>query len=824
VFASGGDSFGVAFHRAADAVSWAATLQSAISGQHWPGDTQIRLRIGLHTGEAAERDRGYFGPAVNVAARLAAAGHGGQTLVSDATAAVLDGDGLCDLGRYRIDGVVTEHRIYQVGENGYPPLRTEDAGRGNLPWRLGRLIGRDDDLKIIGDALVTCPVVTLVGPGGIGKTRLALAAARRIVADDGAWLIDLAEIGSPGDVPRAVAGPLGIKEGQGRPLEESIVVALRPRQLLLVLDNCEHVIDGVAGLAQAIAEGCPDVQVLATSREGLGLDHGLERLIAVAPLEPTGPGAELFSERASAVSATFDPDASRPDVAEICRRLDGVPLAIELAAARTASLTPADLLRRLNDQLRLLVGGRRASAERHRTLRATIGWSYDLLSSPEQLLFGRLSIFVGPFGLAAAETVAADGALSAADVGDLLGDLVARSMLVAESGPFGQRFRLLETIRQFAAERLAQAGGTGVVALRHARWCADRAAHIQQLLAGPAEVEGAARLDELWPNLRAAFEWACASNDRRLAYALVRPIVVEILRRSRGELGDWVERILAMTTPSDTELVVFGLTWAAQRDKLSQDPDAWERLAARYGEPDNPLIRHARASVYQDWAALGAAAPAAMAELRQRGENDLAEQFELDAAAPLVFAGQFEQGDALIATLAGRYRGHGPPTLLHLSLMLLGYSATLQGRHDRAEQLFSEAVAVEVPERTQSPNRSLEARAFFRRGDRVRAFRILGSFIDELLDTGNIQAICVTCVEFVNMMAALDRLVDAARMLHHLDKTAPYWATLVADARAKVATLHSPSQAGEPDLDDHQALEYMRRVLRQLASGQDPAS
>ena len=330
------------------------------------------------------------------------------------------------------------------------------------------------------------------------------------------------------------------------------------------------------------------------------------------------------------------------------------------------------------------------------------------------------------------------------------------------------------------------------------------------------------RLDELWPNLRTAFEWACASNDRRLAYALVRPIVVEVLRRSRGELGDWVERILAMTTPGDTELVVFGLTWAAQRYKLNQDADSWERLAARYGEPDNPLIRHARASVYQDWAPLGAAAPAAIAELRQQGENDLAEQFELDAAAPLVFGGQFEQGDALIAALADRYRGHGPPTLLHLSLMLLGYSATLQGEHDRAEQLFSEAVAVEVPEGTQSPNRSLEARAYFRGGDRARAFRILGSFIDELLDTGNIQAICITCVEFVNMMAAQDRLVDAARMLHHLDKTAPYWATLVADARSKIdsSLTLAADQPGDLSFDDRQALEYMRRVLRQLANGQ----
>jgi predicted ATPase/DNA-binding SARP family transcriptional activator len=700
--------------------------------------------------------------------------------------------------------------------------RAGDDARGNLPRRQGRLIGRDEDLKALGDALATWPVVTLVGPGGIGKTRLALAAARQVVADDGAWLIDLAEIASPAGVPRAVAGPLGIKESPGRPLGQAIVTALRSRQLLLVLDNCEHVIDAVAGLAQAIAEGCPDVQVLATSREGLGLDPGLERLMVVAPLEPSGPGAELFSERAEAVSASFDPQASRQDVEEICRRLDGVPLAIELAAARTASLAPADLLRRLGDHLRLLVGGRRTGAERHRTLRATIGWSYDLLSPAERLLFSRLSIFVGPFDLAAAETVAADAATGAADVDDLLGNLVARSMVVAEPGPFGRRFRLLETMRQFAAEQLAGSGGTGAVAQRHARWCLDRVTHIGLLLAGPGEIEGVARLGELAPNHRAAFEWACASGDRHLAHALVRPVVAEVVLRSRGELGDWVERILAMTTPDDTELVVFGLSWAAQRYKMGQEPDAWERLARRYGEPDDPRIRHARAAVYQDWAAVGRSAPAAIAELRGRGDDDLAEQMELDGAAPLVFAGQFEQGDARIEALASRYRAHGPPTLLHLSLALLGFSARLQGKHERAEQLFGEAVAVVVPEGTQSPDKSVEARAVFRRGETSRACRILGAHIDELLDAGNIMAICVTCAEFVNMMAALDRLEDAARMLHHLDKTAPYWAGLVAEARRKVAAgvPGGLAQASDLDLDDRQALEYMRRVLRQLAHGQ----
>jgi predicted ATPase/DNA-binding SARP family transcriptional activator len=694
-----------------------------------------------------------------------------------------------------------------------------DPHRGNLPRRLGRLIGRERVLGAIDDALAGFPVVTLVGPGGIGKTRLALETARRATAGDGTWLADLTEIGSVSDVARAVAGCLGIREGSGLALDRSVVMALRSRRLLLVLDNCEHVIDGAAELAQAIAEQCQDVRILATSRQHLGLGHGLERVITVAPLEPAGPGAELFNERAAAVSPAFDAQAGRHAVVEICRRLDGVPLAIELAAARTTSLTPEDIARRLDDHLRLLAVGRRAGAERHRTLRATIQWSYDLLSPPARRLFRRLSVFTGPFDLAGAEIAAADPALAAADVGDLLSDLAERSMVVVERGRLFYRFRLLESTRQFAAGHLAEDGDSDAVARRHAHWCLEQAVGIRRLLSGPAEIEGVARLDELWPNYRAAFEWACSSGDRSLAHALVRPVVVEVVRRGRAEIGDWMERLLAMASPGDTELIAFGLTWAAQRYKVAQDPAAYDRLADRYGEPDHPLTRHARAAAHQDWDALAQRAGPAIAWLRQDGQDDLAEQFELEAAAALLFSGHVEESDARIAALADQYRRDGPPTLLHLSLVLLGHSATLRGHPDRAEQLFADALDVDVPERTQSPAKSIEARIAFRRGDQARAFRALSAYIDELLGAGNMQAICITCVEFINMMAEVNRLPEAALLLGHLDKTAPYWAPEVAKARSVIAAAWPaghPDLSTHPSLDDHEALEYMRSVLHQL--------
>ncbi len=518
------------------------------------------------------------------------------------------------------------------------------------------------------------------------------------------------------------------------------------------------------------------MRILATSRQHLGLSHGFERLIVVAPLDPAGSGAELFIERAGAVSPAFDARAWRQAVVEICRHLDGVPLAIELAAARTTSLTPADIAGRLDDHLRLLAKGRRAGAERHRTLRAAVQWSYDLLGPSARRLFQRLSVFVGPFDLATAETVAADPEIPAAEVGDLLSDLAERSMLVVEPDPFSGRFRLLETMRQFAAGELAKSGNADQVAGRHARWCLGQATRIQRLLAGPDEIEGAARLDELWPSYRAAFEWACAVGDRHL-----------------------------------------------QRYKLAQDPGGYERLAGRYGEPDHPLAHHARAAVYQDFAGLARWAAPAISWLRQRGEDDLAEQFEIDVGAALLFSGQVREGDATVAALVDRYRGHGPPTLLHLSLILLGYSSSVQGRPDRADQLFAEAAAVQVPERTQSPGRSIEARTAFGRGQRSRAFRILSSYIDELIGTGNMQAICVTCVEFVNMMVQADRLQDAALMLGHLDKTAPYWAPQVAEARRTIAAARIAPDHEPGGLDDHQALEHMRRVLDQLAADRSQA-
>ena len=353
-----------------------------------------------------------------------------------------------------------------------------------------------------------------------------------------------------------MADTLGVKEHPGRTLIGSMVAALQSRPALLVLDNCEHVIDGAAALAHAIAQGCPMVRVLATSREALGIDD--EQLLPVAPLDPAGPAAELFNERARAVCVTFDAAASRADVEEICRRLDGIPLAIELAAARSRTLDPTGS------------GGpaRRSPSPADRWPPDQRGTPPDAAGHHRVVLRPAHPTPAGPRSAAVdlrravrrrgrrqrcrrrtADRPADDADLAAVD--DLLGELVERSMLLVESGRFGRRFRLLETIREFAAEQLAADDDAVLIAGRHAQWCLHQVTGIHRLLVGPAEAEGVARLAELWPNLRAGFDWACATGDRELADALVRPVVGEVNLRQQTEISDWAERILALTPPTD---------------------------------------------------------------------------------------------------------------------------------------------------------------------------------------------------------------------------------------------------------------------------------
>jgi predicted ATPase/DNA-binding SARP family transcriptional activator len=707
--------------------------------------------------------------------------------------------------------------------------RDPGAGpRGNLPARRPRLVGRDDECAAVRHAMDTAPLVTLVGPGGIGKTQLALAVAHDVkeAGPDDVWLIELAQVRSPSDVPRVVADTLGVIEPPGRTVAEALVSALHDRTALLVVDNCEHVIDAAAPLVAAVVRQCPHVQVLATSRSRLGVAH--EHVVAVPPLAPDA-GAELFVARAGAVAPASDHRVDHAVVEQVCARLDGVPLAIELAAARMPAMAPGELLARLDDALRVLTGGRRDDVDHHRALDATIRWSYDLLEPDERTVLQRLSAFAGPFDLDAAEAVASGGGLDTVDVAVLVGRLTDQSMVLVEADPDGRRFRLLDTVRQFAAARLADAGATDLLADRLARWCADAVAHIGRLLAGPDEAAGVARLSAIWPNVRAAVDHACRVGDHRLADALLRPIVGEIILRSHIEIGDWVERLLDIVPADDDEAVAVGLGWAAQRYAITQDPAGFDRLAERHGPPDHVLVRHARAFAHDAYGDLAELGPQAVEELHRQGQHHLAELAEPDRGVALLNLGRLDEADAHVGPLVDRYRAQGPPTLLNWTLMLQGYTAAFQGDDARAERLFEAAVDVTVPPHTHSPNRTIEARIAWRRGRRRHAVALLRSQVDELLATGNMQAASLVAVELVTMLPAVGRTADAARMLGYLGATglldAPGFATLVAAPAATIAgdpALEERVAAGWA-LDDRGALAEMRALLGALdARGTSP--
>jgi predicted ATPase/class 3 adenylate cyclase len=526
VFSTGGDGFAVAFARAGDAVAAALVTQAALVAEEWPTSLRLRVRMGLHTGEAEERAGDYFGPALNRAARLMALGHGGQVLCSPATAELIDGAELLDLGEYRLRDLSAPQRVFQVGAETFPPLRSIDAFPTNLSVQLTTFIGREEELKAVEAALEVHRVVTLIGVGGVGKTRLALQAGAELLVAfrDGVWLIELAPIGDSSLLPYVVASALRIQPREGVPVEESIREYLLTREALLVLDNCEHLLEPVSQLVDSWVRACTGVRVLATSREGLGVDG--EQLWPVRPLPVATDAIELFCDRARAVLPGFvsEGDAGRA-VADICAHLDGIPLAIELAAARVASLGPSDIAERLGERFRLLTGGPRTRVERHQTLRAAIDWSWGLLDPASAAVFDRLSVFAGGFTLGAAESVVTGDGVEGVELVDLLSGLVAKSLVVADPQRGGTvRYLLLETLRQYGREHLDAASSGDWWRRSHAEHFARFVTAAGQAWKGADEQVWLHRIEAELDNLRAATAWAAAYGADEVAVTLTAPL------------------------------------------------------------------------------------------------------------------------------------------------------------------------------------------------------------------------------------------------------------------------------------------------------------
>ena len=607
-----GDGLFAVFSSPSACLAAVIDLQKALGSHAWPAGEHIRVRMGIHTGEASKTATGLIGLDVHRAARVAAVGYGAQVLLSE-TAATLVRDSLPaqaalkDLGVHRLKDLGRPERIFQLQAPGlqaeFPPLRSlgHPALLNNLPAQLSTFIGRDREVAEVRALVESSRMVTLTGAGGCGKTRLSLQVAAEMLdgAGDGAWLVELAAVSDADSVPSAISAALGMAPQPGRAPLEALLDALGPQDILIVLDNCEHLIDACAKTADAIGRRCPRVHLVATSREPLGING--ETIYRVPSLSVPAPGSvapessdaiALFVDRARAQGAGLTVDEETgPVIASVCRRLDGLPLAIELAAARLRSLSLNGLHDRLDQRFRLLTGGSRTALARQQTLRAAVDWSYSLLNGAEQAMLRRLSIFAETFDLDAAEAVCGFGDIEPFDVAELLGALVDKSLVVAEPAGGTLRYRLLETIRQFAAEHRAEAGDgeAAVVAAAHSRHYLSVAEQAAPHLRGSDQGSWFARLDADHVNLRRAARYASSipggtEQVLRFAVALDR----YGMARSQGEearalLAPVLERPEARTDP-----VLFGqaLIVAALASRIYDGASA-----RRYGEQAVELAR-----------------------------------------------------------------------------------------------------------------------------------------------------------------------------------------------------------------------------------------
>jgi len=571
---SEGDAFFVIFTSPSEALTAAAEMQRGLIATDWPHKAAVRVRMGIHTGEVRPASVAsgvdYVGWEISRAARIAAAGHGGQVLVSDTTESLVR-DGLApgltlrELGEHRFKDLVRPQRLFQLVIDGlpdtFPPLRSLDATPNSLPTQTTTFIGRQRELAKAADLLKTARLLTLTGPGGSGKTRLALHLAADVLDryPDGVWLVELAPVADPAGVAPAVAAAVHIGEQPGRPVVDTISAGLRKRQLLLLLDNCEHLIGTCADLADALLRSCPLLTILATSREGLNVPG--EALMPVPALRVPDSdilpldelreyeAVSLFVERCTSYQSAFAlTKENAADIVRICRRLDGVPLALELAAARVRVLSVAQVAKRLDDRFRLLTGGSRTVLARQQTLRAMIDWSYDLLTDSERLLLRRLSVFVGGWSLEAAEAICAGEGIEREAILDLIAHLVDKSLVTMLDHGGVARYGMLETIREYAREKLVDSGEADALRGRHFEHF-FRDAVDKPMWARPIDRVSADYGAE-YENFRAAIEWIEADPGRTeqallLAGSLIGPAGV------RGRIGELRGILTAMLGRSD---------------------------------------------------------------------------------------------------------------------------------------------------------------------------------------------------------------------------------------------------------------------------------
>lgn len=591
VFKHTGDGFVAAFADPAAAVVAACDVERGLAHV---GPLTLRARIGVHSGEAAPRDGDYFGPEVNRAARLMDTANGGQIVASGATIERLDGrmppgTTVRDVGSHRLKDLgepMQIHRIVLADAADHRPLRTLNAGRNNLPEQVTSLVGRTEHATAIADIVREQRLTTLTGIGGVGKTRLALQVAANMVDEfaDGVWFIELAAVGEAAMLATTALASIGIKQEAGQDSLVHLLEFLADHDALLVIDNCEHLIDAAAKFVDQLLRGAPNLRVLATSREGLAIAG--EHIWRVPSLRADGTAAalELFEARAQLVRPDFVIDASnRAEVASLCERLDGIPLAIELATARLQMLDVDQIAQHLDDRFRLLTSGSRTSAERQRTLLAMMDWSYELLTDREQALLRRLSVFTGGFDLEAAVAVASNESIFEFEVLDLLGRLVETSMVQFEQRPT-PRYRLLETVRHYATDRLESAGEADDAREQHAQHYALVARQVAALFltnAGDALDAGQREL----PNMRTAMTWAFDTARTELGLTIAIDAWEYFYNTSRiHESLLWLRRGIERVDAIDSTTTARALAMTITSARNMGEVELAERLADRAAE------------------------------------------------------------------------------------------------------------------------------------------------------------------------------------------------------------------------------------------------
>jgi predicted ATPase/class 3 adenylate cyclase len=682
-----GDGLLAAFPSAADCAAASVAIHQGLAADSWDGVGCLLVRIGMHTGEAQLRDGDYYGSTLNRAARIMGIGYGGQTLVSEAAQKLLTDTlpadlSLQDLGHHRLKDLTRPENVYQLDhpdlEQEFPALKSLSHLANNLPVQTTSFVGREQDVEQIKTLLDTAHAVTLTGIGGTGKTRLSLQVAADLIEQyaDGVWFVELAPLAEPSLVASTIGEVLGISEVPGQTMLDTLSDALAQKQLLLVLDNCEHLLDTSAEVAAALLKACPELRILASSREGLGIAGEATYAVSPLPLPEaqvdigvllSTPSVQLFVERAQLAKPMFQLTEDNAEaIGFICRRLDGIPLALELAAARVKIMPPQKLVERLEDRFRYLTGGKREALAHHQTLRATIDWSYDLLDEAEKLLLNRLSVFQGGFVMEAAEGVCAGEGLDELEVLDYLSQLVQKSLVEVDEQEDDARYRLLETVRQYAQEKLDEAGETETYHQAHLDHYLALAETAEPELAGAEQASWLKRLHEEHDNFRGALHWAIQAQQweaaQRMGGALGR------FWATHGHLGEgrvWLAQALQVEEGVDLAAQAKALRYAGTL--------AWQQ--GDLGEAQGMM--EASLAVYRE---LGDTQGVAMA-LGNLGAV-AAQQGDLDGAKAL-----FEEALASLREL-GDTRG------IASALNNLGIVAMDQGDLEGAKALYEESLAL----------------------------------------------------------------------------------------------------------------------------------